>query len=380
MNALLKRVAMGVLIATFPLLATAQPEKAPAQPPKIQAAILLDVSGSMQGLIEQAKAQLWNMMNVLGRVQSPRGTPLIEIALYDYGRRTNPQVDGFSRRVAPFMTDLDSLSKLLFGLTIDGSDEHCSHTIYQALNDLNWDTSTANYKVIFIAGNEDFMQGRIPYEQACAEARKIGVIVNTIYCGPRSRGIDERWDLGDKCGNGSYTYINHNLKLEDVPTPYDSVLLVLNDQLNGTYIPYGRRGAKAYEQQAEVDKLNFGISRKVAVRRVMVKSQSRLYHNGDWDLVDAVQKDSNVLSRIDRSTLPDSLQRITPNQLKQVVHSKKALRAQIRQDISIIQQKREDFLDAEEEKVSSLQQFATLETEIEKIIQHQVQRFEMIVK
>mgnify|MGYP003492397680 FL=1 len=29
--------------------------------PKIQAAILLDVSGSMDGLIEQAKAQLWNM-------------------------------------------------------------------------------------------------------------------------------------------------------------------------------------------------------------------------------------------------------------------------------------------------------------------------------
>ena len=31
---------------------------APAKHPKIQAAILLDVSGSMNGLIEQAKAQL----------------------------------------------------------------------------------------------------------------------------------------------------------------------------------------------------------------------------------------------------------------------------------------------------------------------------------
>jgi len=36
--------------------------------PKIQAAILLDVSNSMDGLIDQAKNQLWNMVNVLSKV------------------------------------------------------------------------------------------------------------------------------------------------------------------------------------------------------------------------------------------------------------------------------------------------------------------------
>ena len=36
---------------------------------KIQVAILLDVSGSMDGLIEQAKSQLWNMVNILGRAK-----------------------------------------------------------------------------------------------------------------------------------------------------------------------------------------------------------------------------------------------------------------------------------------------------------------------
>ena len=37
--------------------------------PKIQAAILLDVSNSMDGLIEQAKAQLWNMVSVMASDQ-----------------------------------------------------------------------------------------------------------------------------------------------------------------------------------------------------------------------------------------------------------------------------------------------------------------------
>lgn len=381
MNSLLKKTALGLLVAALPFLSEAQTKEAPSQPPKIQAAILLDVSGSMQGLIEQAKAQLWNTMNVMGRVHSPLGTPRIEVALYEYGRRTNPQADGFSRRVSPFTTDLDSLSKLLFSLSIDGSDEHCAHAIYQSLNGLDWDTSAASYKVIFIAGNENFMQGNIPYEQACAEARKKGVIVNTIYCGSRSRGVDERWDLGNKCGNGSYTYINHNLKLEDAPTPFDSTLLALNDQLNNTYIPYGGRGTRAYAQQAEVDKLNFGMSRKVAARRVMVKSQSKLYHNGDWDLVDAVQRDSSLLTRVERSTLPDSLQHLSVTQLREVVMDKKALRSQVRQEISAVQQKREGFLEEERGKATTpFQQFATLETEIEKIIQEQVLRFGMVVK
>ena len=51
---------------------------------KIQAAILLDVSGSMNGLIEQAKAQLWTMVSTMGRVQCNGVTPQIEIALYEY--------------------------------------------------------------------------------------------------------------------------------------------------------------------------------------------------------------------------------------------------------------------------------------------------------
>ena len=49
--------------------------------PKIQVAILLDVSNSMDGLIEQAKAQLWNMVRVMGKATCNDQVPNIEIAL-----------------------------------------------------------------------------------------------------------------------------------------------------------------------------------------------------------------------------------------------------------------------------------------------------------
>src|SRR5450432_2474949 len=176
-----------------------------ASQPKIQVAILLDVSNSMDGLIDQAKAQLWNMVNVLGKAKCNNVQPNIEIALYEYGRSTNDVKNGYVKQISGFTTDLDKLSQSLFKLTTNGGDEYCGHVIFNSIQELNWDLSPASYKVIFISGNEDFLQGDIIYTKACDEAKKKGVIVNTIYCGDRMQGIQEHWNLNAECGNGSYS-------------------------------------------------------------------------------------------------------------------------------------------------------------------------------
>ena len=125
---------------------------------KIQAAILLDVSNSMDGLIEQAKAQLWTMVNVMGKAKCNGETPKIEIALYEYGRDNNDLRKGYVKQIAPFTSGLDNLSQKLFQLTTNGGEEYCGYVIHTSLNELNWDTTSSNYKVIFISGNEDFLQ------------------------------------------------------------------------------------------------------------------------------------------------------------------------------------------------------------------------------
>ena len=174
--------------------------------PKIQAAILLDVSGSMDGLIEQAKAQLWNMVNTMGKAKCDGSvSPKIEIALYEYGRSTNDIKAGYVKLINGFISDLDSLSQNLFSLKTNGGDEYCGQVIFSSLNELKWDPSPESYKVIFIAGNEDFLQGSLHYTKACTEAKNKGVIVNTIYCGDKMQGIREHWNLAGECGNGSFT-------------------------------------------------------------------------------------------------------------------------------------------------------------------------------
>src|SRR5438309_1717807 len=62
--------------------AVAQPVK---QKPVVQIALLLDTSGSMDGLIEQAKTQLWKVVNEFAKAERGGVRPEIQVALYHYG-------------------------------------------------------------------------------------------------------------------------------------------------------------------------------------------------------------------------------------------------------------------------------------------------------
>jgi hypothetical protein len=351
--------------------------------PRIQVAILLDVSGSMNGLIDQAKAQLWNMVNTLGKTKCEAGVPpKIEIALYEYGRTTNNRADGYVKLINGFINDLDSLSQNLFSLTTNGGDEFCGHVIYSSLNELQWDTNPENYKVIFIAGNEEFLQGNIHYTKACTEAKQKGVIVNTIYCGDRLQGIKEHWDLAGECGNGSFSNINHNAKEEELPTPYDSMIYTLNGKLNNTYLAYGYIGVSKQQTQARMDASNSAMSKSAGIKRIKAKSSGAVYMNSTWDLVDAVEKDGDgIIDKLDKKTLPDSLKNKSNADLKKVVSEKSKERNNVRKEIVDLTTKRDAYIAAEKAKnATANNNAATLETEVEKIIKEQARRFKMIIE
>ncbi|WP_207497139.1 vWA domain-containing protein [Aridibaculum aurantiacum] len=353
--------------------------KKPASSSKIQVAILLDVSNSMDGLIDQAKSQLWNMVNTVGKATCEGETPAIEIALYEYGRSSNNQRDGYIKKVSPFTKDLDQLSEELFKLTTNGGDEYCSHVIYISLQQLNWDTAANTYKVIFIAGNEDFNQGSVTWSTACAEAKRKGVTVNTIYCGDRAQGMREHWNLGSECGNGSYTNINQNAKLEDIRTPYDSMLFVLNDKLNVTYIGYGTMGESKAAKQVMMDKANKSVSANTMAARVSVKGKANLYKNEEWDLVDATAKDPAIIEKVDMKSLPAEYKNKTKEEVKQLIQQKGIERGKLQNQIAALSAQREAYIAAERKKNATKAE-ATLETEVERVIKQQVRRYNMIIE
>jgi hypothetical protein len=366
---------------TQKLLAQKEITPLPTTDQKIQVAILLDVSNSMDGLIDQAKAQLWTMVNTLGKVHCDNKTnPKIEIALYEYGSPRNNESNGYIKQINNFITDLDSLSENLFALTTDGGDEYCGHVIFKSVQQLKWDSNPKSYKVVFIAGNESFRQGTVSFTQACTEARSKGVIVNTIYCGDRQQGIREFWNLVGECGNGSFSNINQDHKIEDIATPYDDEIVNLNNKLNTTYIAYGARGQQFSAKQEQMDVANAAMSKKAAIKRAETKSNSKVYNNATWDLVDLAEMNDKELEEIDKKTLPEDLKNKTTAELKVIVAEKRKERAAIQTKIVELNKQRQKYINDQKNKNDAGTNVTTLESEVERIIKEQVKRFNMKVE
>jgi hypothetical protein len=369
---------LAILMLSF-IFAKTPPEKIKETPPvsdtpRVQVAILLDVSGSMDGLIEQAKSQLWSMVETLGKANCQGLKPNIEIALYEYGRPTWGAKANFIKQIRPFTTDLDELSAELFKLHTDGGDEYCGAVMVQSLNELAWDASPNLYKVIFIAGNESFKQGSIDYTEACKLAKQKGVIINTIYCGDYQTGITEFWNMNGECGSGTYSNINQNEKGEDIRTPQDSIIYALNRKLNGSYITYNAAGNGKVALQKSMDDANEKVSFSVGVKRASVKANKGAYRNTGWDLVDAYNADSTVITKLDRNYLPAEVKDKSSKEIKEYVEQKNTERANIQKQINELVIEREKYVaKVRAEKATATGQ--TLENTIQTLIKTQAGKF-----
>ncbi|HEX2628332.1 MAG TPA: hypothetical protein VHM26_04955 [Chitinophagaceae bacterium] len=342
---------------------------------KIQVAIILDVSNSMDGLIRQAKRQLWNMVKVIGQVYHNNDRPPVEIALYTYGHAYNDKTKGYIKKISGFTRNLDQINDNLSTLSTSGSYEYHGQAIFTALEELKWDSLPNSYKVIFIAGNEDFYQGPVHWKTACELATQKGVIVNTIYCGEREQGIREHWDLKRDCGDGMFVSIDHNARLQSIATPVDTTIISLKKQLSDTYIYYGKNGYKQFKEWDTLPKAGVGGNAKT-MEYIIVKTDEHFYDNSSWDLIDASTKDSTILNKVDMKTLPPEWKNKSRQLLKQGVAQNKTKRQIIRTSIISANKRRDDYINTEKSKPSS-DNIITLETAIEGIIREQVRRFGM---
>lgn len=340
---------------------------------KIKIALLLDTSNSMDGLIEQAKSQLWTMVNELAKATCPdESKPSVEIALYEYGNDNLTPTEGYIRMVTPLTTDLDKLSEDLFKLTTNGGSEFCGHVIQTSLNQLAWGSSNEDLQVIFIAGNEPFTQGGIDYRKACTSAKEKNVIVNTIYCGGFDEGISGLWKNGADLTGGSYMSIDHNKKTVYIESPYDDQITNLNINLNNTYIYYGSKGVLQKEKQMAQDVNSEKYGKQNSVNRTISKS-SHVYKNSSWDLVDA-KKENMDITKVEKEYLPKELQGLTAEELKAYVEKKEKEREEINRQIQELKTKREAYIKEKAQQGTS----QTLDDAMLKAVKEQAKSKKMV--
>ena len=317
--------------------------------PLVQMAILLDTSGSMSGLIDQARIELWAIVNEFIFAKRNGLEPEVQVALYEYGKSSLDVKDGYIRMIVPFTTDLDKVSEELFALKTNGGSEYCGQVIKESTQALKWSPLPDDLKVIFIAGNEPFTQGPVDYRQACRAAIAKAIVVNTIHCGSQADGISGHWKDGAVLADGRFLNIDHNRTVVHIEAPQDKEIAELSAKLNDTYIAYGSAGRLASERQAAQDLNAASASKEAAIQRALAKSSFN-YRNESWDLVDALKDNQMKLADIETETLPENMQKMTPEERKAYVEVKTKERAKIQKRIQELNAQRKSYVATEMKK------------------------------
>jgi hypothetical protein len=339
--------------------------------PVVQIAVLLDTSGSMSGLIEQAKTQLWKLVNEFITAKQDGKTPVVQVALYEYGKSSLRAEENWIRQIQPLTRDLDKISEELFALTTNGGDEYCGAVIQRATKDLAWDANPKVYKAVFIAGNEPFTQGPVDSKKSCQEAIAKGIIVNTIHCGSESQGIAGNWNQGALLADGKYLVIDQNQAIVHIEAPQDKEIVKLNEELNKTYISYGREAPAAKTRQMAQDSNAAAKAESGAqVQRVISKASANYFNTG-WDLVDACKQKDFDITKVKEADLPEEMKKMTVDERKDYLAKKTAERAEIQQKVLELNKAREAYVSSKRKESATTD---TLDTAMVKALRTQAEK------
>jgi hypothetical protein len=319
-----------LLAGPAPRAAADGPKPAPAAK-NIDIAICLDISGSMNGLIDSARARLWDIVNELARVKP---TPNLRVALYSYGTPRYPRENGWIQKDLDLTTDLDALYEKLFALKIDGGTELVTRVCLYATEQLKWSADKDALKIIFVCGNEPATQDRVvSLKEAADKAKARGIIINPIFCGRPQHRDAASWVEFARLSGGRFTSIDQRRGTVAITAPQDQKLIELGARLNSTYVAYGKDGKARALNQLRQDANAFKGGKGAAAARSSSKA-TPLYRADSWDLVDRVKNDAKFdVTKLADADLPEAMRKMTPEQrvthVKEMTAKRLALQKQI---------------------------------------------------
>ena len=339
----MKSSLLAILLLAAPTLADDETQK---QPNTIDLAICLDVSGSMSGLINSARAKLWAIVNDLALAKP---TPKLRVALLTYGHKTYTQQSGWVRVDSDLTGDLDKISERLFALQTNGGTELVGRVIQASLNQLSWSKAKGSLKLIIVAGNESADQDKeVDFRTICKRAIESGCMVNSIYCGNPADEIAVGWKEVALRADGHFASIDHNRGTVSIATPFDKRIAELSTAMNATYIPLGNQGKKGWANQKLQDRNAAQLGKAVEAQRAQSKS-TKLYFCS-WCLVDAYKAKSIDLDKIEQKDLPKELQGKTKEELIKVIDLNFNKRTELKKQVADLNKKRAEFVNAEMKK------------------------------
>ena len=331
-----------LLAAAAPLAAQ---DVAPAPTPRVELAICLDTSGSMDGLIDAARQKLWSIVNDLATATP---TPELRVALLTFGNDGHDATGGWVKVDSPFTTDLDLISEALFALKTNGGTEYVGRVL-DATTRLAWTEGDDVLKITIVAGNESAEQDPdVKLTDVCPKLIAHGVIVNSVYCGPETDEFAPAWRQVGRLADGQFASIDHQNGTVVVETPFDEELGRLSASINGTYLWFGDAGRLAGANQVRQDANALHLNTAAVASRAKTKG-GQLYNNGA-DLVHACSVGLVALEEVKEEDLPEEMKKLSPEERTKFLEEKEAERKKIQEEIAALSKKRDAFVAAEMEK------------------------------
>jgi len=276
--------------------------------PVVELAICLDVSGSMNGLIDGARARIWDIVNELA-LATP--VPTLRVALLSYGHNDYPREEGWVRVDSDFTEDLDLISERLFALTLNGGVEYVGRVLDRAAG-LSWThspmaESRQTMRLAVVAGNESADQDQqVPYRAVVQRMIASGIVVHSIFCGPEGHHDAPGWREIATLGDGRFAAIDQSIGAITVETPFDAELLQLSHKFSAVSLPYGAVGEARWTNQRVQDVNAAQMNVATAASRAAAKC-SVLYCSASWDLIDACRDAKFDLEAIPDAELPEAM-------------------------------------------------------------------------
>lgn len=314
--------------------------------PKVELAICLDTSGSMEGLIDAARQKIWAIVNELALAEP---TPKLRVALLTFGNDGHDAGRGWTKVDVPFSEDLDRVSQQLFALTTNGGTELVARVLSAANQELDWSADAGALKLVVVAGNESAEQDpEVRNVDACRVLIERGIAVNSIYCGNPADELAPAWQQVAKFADGHFAAIDQQNGTVVIETPFDGELAALSTAVNATYLPLGAAGAVAWGNQRAQDANAEKCNSAAAASRCEAKA-SKLYVCS-WDLVEQVKTGQRKLEDVKTEELPDALRELPLEAKQKCVDEHWVKRQELQKKIEAVGAKRAAVIAEEMEK------------------------------
>lgn len=285
----------------------------------------LDLSGSTNGLIDDVRDNIWDVIN---QCYSYRPQPNLRIGVVAFSRPSFGRENGYVKILYPLTNNYEPLVFEMAKLkpSIEKGDQLVGHALKAATLGLPWSLDERAIKVIFLIGNGHVNLDGEKYREAYSYASQNNIIVNTIYC-KSSNYIDEisGWrEIAKQTGGVQYDMQVHKRNPLILTCKETDKLHELGKKLSQTYIYYGKNGEDIFKMEALIDKTAM-LGNEMAYQSRLFYKVSNLYQmkQAEWDLIDYLKSTNSDFETLNPMWLPDTLQKYTPENLHKLAMSKK---------------------------------------------------------